>query len=78
MATAPGITQWIPLPYGFLKEFLRDPLDYQLRRASGSAMCSAPASGRRSSTSSITRTTFARALRPPEKLSARLALSSAA
>ena len=31
MATAPGITQWIPLPYGFLKEFLRDPLDYQLR-----------------------------------------------
>lgn len=31
VATAPGITQWIPLPYGFLKEFLRDPLDYQLR-----------------------------------------------
>ena len=26
MATAPGITQWIPLPYGYLKEFLRDPL----------------------------------------------------
>lgn len=31
MATAPGITQWLPLPYGFLKEFLRDPLSYQLR-----------------------------------------------
>lgn len=31
MATAPGITQWIPLPYGRFKEFLRDPLDYQLR-----------------------------------------------
>ena len=31
VATAPGITQWIPLPYGFFKEFLRDPLDYQLR-----------------------------------------------
>jgi cytochrome P450 len=31
VATAPGITQWIPLPYGFLKEFLRDPLSYQLR-----------------------------------------------
>jgi cytochrome P450 len=31
MATAPGITQWIPLPYGYLREFLRDPLDYQLR-----------------------------------------------
>jgi cytochrome P450 len=29
--TAPGITQWIPLPYGLLKEFLRDPLGYQLR-----------------------------------------------
>lgn len=21
MGTAPGITQWIPLPYGYLKEF---------------------------------------------------------
>jgi cytochrome P450 len=31
VATAPGITQWIPLPYGYLKEFLRDPLSYQLR-----------------------------------------------
>src|SRR5260370_42241500 len=31
MATAPGITQWIPLPYGLFKEFLRDPLGYQLR-----------------------------------------------
>lgn len=31
MATAPGITQWIPLPYGYLKAFLRDPLGYQLR-----------------------------------------------
>ena len=31
MATAPGITQWIPLPYGRFKEFLRDPLSYQLR-----------------------------------------------
>ncbi len=31
MATAPGITQWIPLPYGFLKDFLRDPLEYQLK-----------------------------------------------
>jgi len=31
MAIAPGITQWLPLPYGFLKEFLRDPLGYQLR-----------------------------------------------
>lgn len=31
MATAPGITQWIPLPYGYLKQFLRDPLEYQLR-----------------------------------------------
>jgi cytochrome P450 len=31
MAKAPGITQWIPLPYGYLKEFLRDPLSYQLR-----------------------------------------------
>jgi cytochrome P450 len=31
VATAPGITQWIPLPYGFLREFLRDPLAYQLR-----------------------------------------------
>jgi hypothetical protein len=30
MATPPGITQWIPLPYGFLKR-VRDPLDYQLR-----------------------------------------------
>ncbi len=31
MATAPGITQWFPLPYGFFKEFLRDQLGYQLR-----------------------------------------------
>lgn len=31
VATAPGITQWIPLPYGSLRDFLRDPLDYQLR-----------------------------------------------
>jgi cytochrome P450 len=31
VATAPGITQWIPLPYGLFKEFLCDPLSYQLR-----------------------------------------------
>jgi len=31
VTTAPGITQWIPLPYGYLREFLRDPLSYQLR-----------------------------------------------
>jgi len=31
VATAPGITQWIPLPYGYLREFLRDPIAYQLR-----------------------------------------------
>jgi cytochrome P450 len=31
VATAPGITQWLPLPYGLFKEFLRDPLTYQLR-----------------------------------------------
>src|SRR5215212_5389325 len=31
VATAPGVTQWLPLPYGFFKEFLSDPLSYQLR-----------------------------------------------
>src|SRR5258708_27017338 len=31
MATAPGITQWMPLPFGLFKEFLRDPVGYQLR-----------------------------------------------
>jgi cytochrome P450 len=31
MATAPGLTQWLPLPYGRFKEFLRDMLGFQLR-----------------------------------------------
>lgn len=31
MAKAPGITHWIPLPYGAFREFLREPLDFQLR-----------------------------------------------
>ena len=30
MAVAPGITQWLPLPYGGLGEALRDPLGFQL------------------------------------------------
>src|SRR4051812_13173868 len=28
---APGITQWAPLPYGSVREFLRDPLEFQLQ-----------------------------------------------
>src|SRR5687767_4754375 len=28
---APGITQWIPLPYGSVGEFLRDPLAFQMQ-----------------------------------------------
>jgi cytochrome P450 len=31
VATAPGFTYWLPLPFGSFKEFLRDPLGYQLR-----------------------------------------------
>ncbi len=31
MAQAPGITQWLPLPYGAFRAFLRTPLDFQLR-----------------------------------------------
>ena len=31
MVRAPGITQWLPLPYGAFRPFLRDPLDFQLR-----------------------------------------------
>ncbi len=31
MATAPGISQWVPLPYGPFGESLRDPLGFQLR-----------------------------------------------
>ena len=30
VAKAPGITQWIPLPYGAFRTFLRDPLAFQL------------------------------------------------
>ncbi len=30
MTNAPGITQWLPLPYGAFREFLRNPLDFQL------------------------------------------------
>ena len=28
MARAPGITQWVPLPYGEFGDFLRDPLKF--------------------------------------------------
>jgi cytochrome P450 len=31
MRTAPGLTHWIPLPYGVFKESLRDPLGFQVR-----------------------------------------------
>jgi cytochrome P450 len=31
MATAPGLTHWLPLPYGSFQEFLRDPLGFQVR-----------------------------------------------
>ncbi|MFO0844866.1 MAG: cytochrome P450 [Gemmataceae bacterium] len=31
MAKAPGITHWLPLPYGAFGEFVRDPLGFQLR-----------------------------------------------
>jgi cytochrome P450 len=31
MTTAPGLTQWLPPPYGSFGEFLRDPLGFQLR-----------------------------------------------
>src|SRR5216683_5760509 len=31
MATAPGLTQWVPLPYGSFREALRDPLGFQWR-----------------------------------------------
>lgn len=31
MTTAPGSANWLPLPYGAFREFLRDPLGYQLR-----------------------------------------------
>jgi hypothetical protein len=31
MATAPRLSHWIPLPYGPFREFLRDPLAYQVR-----------------------------------------------
>lgn len=31
MARAPGLTQWLPLPYGFFAEALRDPLGFQMR-----------------------------------------------
>jgi cytochrome P450 len=31
MTTAPGVTQWLPLPYGEFGEFLGDPLGYLLR-----------------------------------------------
>jgi hypothetical protein len=31
MAVAPGLTHWIPLPYGSFREFLRDPIGFQVR-----------------------------------------------
>jgi cytochrome P450 len=31
MSTAPGLTQWLPLPYGPLGQFLRDPLCFLVR-----------------------------------------------
>jgi cytochrome P450 len=31
MRTAPGLTNWLPLPYGAFKESLRDPLGFQMR-----------------------------------------------
>ncbi len=31
MATAPGITQWLPLPYGNFRDILRDMLGFQLQ-----------------------------------------------
>ena len=31
MRTAPGLTQWLPLPYGVFKESLRDQLGFQTR-----------------------------------------------
>jgi cytochrome P450 len=31
MAVAPGLSHWIPLPYGPLRAFVRDPLGFQLR-----------------------------------------------
>ena len=31
MATAPGITQWLPLPYGFFRAFSHDPLAFQMQ-----------------------------------------------
>ena len=31
MARAPGLTQWVPLPYGAFRPFLHAPLDFQLR-----------------------------------------------
>ena len=31
MVRAPGIAQWVPLPYGEFRPFLRDPLDFLLR-----------------------------------------------
>jgi hypothetical protein len=31
MARAPGVTCWLPLPWGAFGEFLRDPLGFQLR-----------------------------------------------
>ena len=30
MTNAPGLTQWIPLPYGAFGAVLRDPLGFQL------------------------------------------------
>ncbi|MBV9467800.1 MAG: cytochrome P450, partial [Abitibacteriaceae bacterium] len=36
MTMAPGMVQWLPLPYGTLQEFLHDPLAFQIQ---GRARC---------------------------------------
>jgi hypothetical protein len=32
VTNAPGITHWLPLPYGAFGEMVRDPLGFHLRR----------------------------------------------